>query len=265
MAEKLKKMLNYWFNPENYSIVNSINSIIDTVNELIDGGGGGGGGGYTLPIATTTTLGGVKVDGSTITANEDGVISAIGSGGGSIVPLNWSKAGSSVSIPTPLPMGTSKFYQISSSNFGVSGTHKGIVIESDWFDNSGTLSTFPAESSINFSVQFSDNTSITSPMYKSTTDKNFNRIRCGVVLNPYTGLYEMSGLIATEQHTDIGGMTLKAVAEEHTVQSMLQPFTSIPIPSDLTITSIGITVNVSKLEGAFATENGATFSMYVAD
>ena len=50
MAKKLKKLLNYWFNPENYSIIKSINGIIDTVNELIEGGGGGG---YTLPIATT--------------------------------------------------------------------------------------------------------------------------------------------------------------------------------------------------------------------
>lgn len=36
---------------------------------------------YTLPTATTSTLGGVKVDGSTITI-ADGVISASGGGGG---------------------------------------------------------------------------------------------------------------------------------------------------------------------------------------
>jgi len=39
-------------------------------------------GGYILPKATTTTLGGVKVDGSTIIINSDGVISATGGGGG---------------------------------------------------------------------------------------------------------------------------------------------------------------------------------------
>lgn len=37
---------------------------------------------YTLPAATTSTLGGVKVDGSTITADANGVISAAGGGGG---------------------------------------------------------------------------------------------------------------------------------------------------------------------------------------
>ena len=39
---------------------------------------------YTLPTASTTTLGGVKVDGTTITTDENGVISAVdgGSGGG---------------------------------------------------------------------------------------------------------------------------------------------------------------------------------------
>lgn len=36
---------------------------------------------YTLPTASTSTLGGVKVDGSTITI-ADGVISAAGGGGG---------------------------------------------------------------------------------------------------------------------------------------------------------------------------------------
>ena len=37
---------------------------------------------YSLPTASTSTLGGVKVDGSTITINNNGVISASGGGGG---------------------------------------------------------------------------------------------------------------------------------------------------------------------------------------
>lgn len=40
-------------------------------------------GAYTLPTASTSTLGGVKVDGSTITINNNGVISASGGGGSS--------------------------------------------------------------------------------------------------------------------------------------------------------------------------------------
>lgn len=46
-------------------------------------GGAVGGGGYTLPIASTTVLGGVKVDGTTILADSDGVISSVGGGGSS--------------------------------------------------------------------------------------------------------------------------------------------------------------------------------------
>ena len=42
---------------------------------------------YTLPTASTSTLGGVKVDGTTITAAADGTISASGGGGGSTVTL----------------------------------------------------------------------------------------------------------------------------------------------------------------------------------
>lgn len=37
---------------------------------------------YTLPVATTTVLGGVKVDGTTITITSEGVITSVGGGGG---------------------------------------------------------------------------------------------------------------------------------------------------------------------------------------
>jgi hypothetical protein len=46
--------------------------------------GSGGGGNYTLPTASTSVLGGVKVDGSTIVINNNGVISAVGGGSGGI-------------------------------------------------------------------------------------------------------------------------------------------------------------------------------------
>jgi hypothetical protein len=51
-------------------------------NYLAAGGGGeGGGGSYELPIATSTILGGVKVDGETITITADGTISTTAEGG----------------------------------------------------------------------------------------------------------------------------------------------------------------------------------------
>lgn len=47
--------------------------------QIIANGIGSGGGGYTLPIASTTTLGGIKPDGTTITVNAStGVASAAG-------------------------------------------------------------------------------------------------------------------------------------------------------------------------------------------
>ena len=45
---------------------------------------GGGGSSYTLPTASTTTKGGVKIDGTTITIDSNGVISAVGGGSGGI-------------------------------------------------------------------------------------------------------------------------------------------------------------------------------------
>lgn len=47
--------------------------MISTVNKLVDSSGGGGS--YTLPTASTSTLGGVKIDGTSININ-DGVISS---------------------------------------------------------------------------------------------------------------------------------------------------------------------------------------------
>ena len=47
------------------------------VVEGLDGGGGGGGNGYTLPAATTSTLGGIKV-GSGLSITAEGVLSADG-------------------------------------------------------------------------------------------------------------------------------------------------------------------------------------------
>lgn len=87
------------------SALKRINSNANTLVKVEETSGGGGGGGslptlatvattgdyndlinkpsaYTLPTASTSTLGGVKVDGSTITIN-NGVISASSSGGGS--------------------------------------------------------------------------------------------------------------------------------------------------------------------------------------
>ena len=46
---------------------------------------------YTLPAATTDTLGGVKPDGSTITVNDDGVITAhaTSTGSGPVMPIGY--------------------------------------------------------------------------------------------------------------------------------------------------------------------------------
>ena len=54
------------------------NSIVGAINEVYDAAMRNQ---YTLPTASTSTLGGVKVDGNTITINHNGVISAPGGGG----------------------------------------------------------------------------------------------------------------------------------------------------------------------------------------
>jgi hypothetical protein len=54
----------------------------DDLNAAIAFAASQGGGSYTLPIASTVTLGGVKVDGATIAISGAGVISVVGGGGG---------------------------------------------------------------------------------------------------------------------------------------------------------------------------------------
>lgn len=60
---------------------------------------------YTLPAATADTLGGVKVDGTTITADENGVISAVGGGSG-IGFFSGTLLYEATSMDSNLPTGT---------------------------------------------------------------------------------------------------------------------------------------------------------------
>ena len=57
-------------------LTNKPNLFSGSYNDLTDKPGA-----YTLPTASTTVLGGVKVDGTTVTINGNGVISAVSSGG----------------------------------------------------------------------------------------------------------------------------------------------------------------------------------------
>lgn len=258
MAKKLKKLLNYWFNPENYSIIKSINGIIDTVNELVDGGGGG----YTLPIATTETLGGVKVDGTSITANEEGVISAIG-GGGSVETLNWTKVEGSATINI-LPTGLNKIFTIISADFGISGTHKGLMLESDYFETSG--GELAQNNSLVFSMSFTNgySTSIGRVDATDPSGSRFNRVRVYAVKNPITGLYQMGYSIVNETRQEIQG---KQFVENSGVQGLtyLTPNPIVPIKTDMEINGISISGIINTDTGAFATQGGVTFSLYVAD
>jgi hypothetical protein len=70
----------------NYTDLSGKPTIPSDVSQLTDTQGllgGGSGDSYTLPTASTSTLGGVKVDGTTITIS-NGVISAVGGGSGSV-------------------------------------------------------------------------------------------------------------------------------------------------------------------------------------
>lgn len=92
---------------------------------------------YSLPTASTTVLGGVKVDGTSITISS-GVISAVGGGGGgggtsiTTYDVTTTDIGQSTSLPnaTTLSVGHTR-------NYRNSGTHERII-----YDNSGNIVNF---------------------------------------------------------------------------------------------------------------------------
>ena len=75
-----------------------------------------GGGSYELPIATTEILGGVKVDGSTITVDGNGVIKAVSSGGTNYL-IQYGVASSTatghVSVTFPKTFATTPIVEVS--------------------------------------------------------------------------------------------------------------------------------------------------------
>ena len=93
-------------------------------NAIQAAGGTGGGSGYVLPVPTTTRLGGVKPDGTTITAQADGTISAVeGAGGGAVsVDAGTATALPAGSAPTVTNSGTTTNAIF---NFGIPAGAKG--------------------------------------------------------------------------------------------------------------------------------------------
>lgn len=78
-------------NRGNFTSINFVSGATVTVNDgtaNVTISGGSGGGSYTLPTASTSVLGGVKVDGTTITIDSNGVITAVGGGSGGGISLS---------------------------------------------------------------------------------------------------------------------------------------------------------------------------------
>lgn len=224
MAKKLKKLLNYWFNPENYSIIKSINGIIDTVNELVDGGGGGG----------------------------------------SVETLNWTKVDTTVAIPPLMDLGIVKQYTISSNNFNIEGNHKGLMIESDYFASSG--GDLAQNNSLSFAVSLSNGVTYNAGVVKSTetVGSYLNRVRLYVVKNPITGLYQMGYSTTLEERMTKGDVTtiLELTASGLDTNTGIKVL-PLNVATDISSISIGAAINTAT--GAFATQGGVTFSLYVAD
>lgn len=98
-----------------------------------------GGGGYTLPIASTTVLGGVMVDGTSITINGSGVISAPGAGGGTVTSVTGaapvvSSGGTTPEISMAAATSTVNGYMTSTYASKLDGIAAGseVNVNADW-------------------------------------------------------------------------------------------------------------------------------------
>lgn len=87
------------------------------------GGGGGGGGSYTLPVASANTLGGVKV-GSGLSIDNNGVLSAAGSGGGTVTKV-------ALTMPTPFEVSGSPVTGDGTLSVSLKNTYK-IPTTQEW-------------------------------------------------------------------------------------------------------------------------------------
>ena len=87
------------------------------------GGGGGGGGSYTLPVASANTLGGVKV-GTGLSIDNNGVLSAAGSGGGTVTKV-------ALEMPTPFEVNGSPVTGDGTLSVSLKNTYK-IPTTQEW-------------------------------------------------------------------------------------------------------------------------------------
>lgn len=131
--------------------VNNNTTITFARIDVIEGGAVGGG--YTLPTASTTVLGGVKVDGTSILIDSDGVISSTGGGGSSSFSNEYVVTGTTtnateteilVNGSTRIPVGTDKtvnyIAHIIAKRTDTPGDYAFIEIRGTAVNQSGTVS-----------------------------------------------------------------------------------------------------------------------------
>ena len=133
--------------------VNANTTITFTRIDVLEGGAVGGSG-YSLPKASTTVLGGVKVDGTSILIDSDGVISSTGGGGGSSsfsneyvvtgTTTNATETEILVNGSTRIPVGTDKtvnyIVHIIAKRTDTPGDYAFIEIRGTAVNQSGTVS-----------------------------------------------------------------------------------------------------------------------------
>lgn len=80
-----------------------VQALLDIRDAIANGGSGGGGSTYELPVASASTLGGVKV-GSGLSIESDGTMSASGESGGGVFVVTFTQTG--IDDQSGYPVGT---------------------------------------------------------------------------------------------------------------------------------------------------------------
>lgn len=114
-----------------------------------------GGNQYVLPPATTSTLGGVIVDGTTITVDSNGVISSVGGGGGggaTYNPGNGININSSTNTISAKPDGTTIDFNSSGELKVINAPTPNNMVTTDTTQTITGLKTFDAQVSVNGTI-----------------------------------------------------------------------------------------------------------------
>jgi hypothetical protein len=201
---------------------------------------------YTLPTASTSVLGGVKVDGTTITI-ASGVITATGSGGGTTITNNYN------TTKTDVPSGTSPYGALS----GLINGSNAVFTVSNGSYVPGTLEVFQGNVWREPGVDFTETSAAAGTFTFSTAPTSGDNIAARYVTTNSTSGNVGEAIVTKTSAYSINGSTDKYVRADATSAAF-----SVTLPTASTYTGYEYIIkkidNTTNAVGIVGTLDGST-------